>query len=353
MRSESLEFLRTLVDTPGPSGYEQPVQSVFRAYVARFADEVTTDVMGNVIAVRNPAGSPRIMLAGHADEIGFQVRYINDEGLLHFGPIGGHDPIVAAGQRVIVHGPNGPVVGVLGRKAVHLLDAGERDKAPDLKEMWIDIGAKSRDEAQACVSIGDCVTYAAKAESLRGDIWVARSFDDKMGAFVIAEVLRLLSDRSHSAAVYAVATVQEEVGLRGARTSSSAIAPDVGIAVDVGHSTDFPGADKRSGGDIKLGSGPMIARGPHINPHVFTRLVSAARDHEIPHTIEAIPSGTGTDADIIQMAAGGVASGVVSVPLRYMHTPSEVLHLSDVENAALLLAAFCERASPDDSWIPG
>jgi endoglucanase len=352
MRNESLDFLRRLVDTPGPSGYEQPVQRVFREYVGSVADEVRTDVMGNVIAARNPGGSPRIMLAGHADEIGFQVRYISDEGMLYFGGIGGHDAVVAAGQRVVVHTADGPVLGVLGRKAVHLLEADERDKAPKLKDMWIDIGAADKKEAESLVAVGDCVTYAASFDVLRGSMAVARSFDDKMGAFIVAETLRILTGKSLHAAVFAVATVQEEVGLRGAIPGAFGVAPDVGIGVDVGHSTDYPGADKKAAGDVKLGGGPMIARGSHINPRVFELLVSAARELDIPFVIEAIPGGTGTDTDAIQMSRAGVATGVVSVPLRYMHTPNEVISLDDIERAARLLAAFCERVTAEEDWIP-
>ena len=352
MRDDSLKFLAALTDAPGPSGYEQPVQRVFREYVSQYADEVRTDVLGNVIAVRNPSGRPRIMLAGHADEIGFQVRYISDEGMIYFGGIGGHDAVVAAGQRVTIHTASGPIRGVLGRKAVHLLEADERDKAPKLKDMWIDIGATDKKEAESLVAIGDCVTYAASFAILRGSVAVARSFDDKMGAFVIAETLRLLQEASPAAAVIAVATVQEEVGLRGARTGAYGVAPDVGIAVDVGHSTDYPGADKRASGDIKLGGGPMIARGSHINPRVFELLISAARELDMPFVIEATPGGTGTDTDIIQMTQAGVATGVVSVPLRYMHTPNEVVSLDDIERAAILLARFCERVRADEDWIP-
>jgi endoglucanase len=352
MRDESLTFLSELVNAPGPSGYEEPVQRVFRAYVAPYTDEVRTDVMGNVIAARNPGGSPRVMLAGHADEIGFQVRYISDEGMLYVGGIGGHDGVVAAGQRVLVHTQEGAIPGVLGRKAVHLLEADEREKAPKLKDMWIDIGAADKKEAEALVGIGDCVTYQAEFAVLRNSVAVARSFDDKMGAFIVAEALRLLEGKQLAAAVFSVATVQEEVGLRGAIPGAFGVAPDVGIGVDVGHSTDYPGADKKTGGDIKLGGGPMIGRGSHINPTVHRLLVASALDLEMPYVVEAIPGGTGTDTDAIQMSRAGVATGVVSVPLRYMHTPNEVISLDDIERAAQLLARFCERLTGEEDWTP-
>ncbi|HSV74624.1 MAG TPA: M42 family metallopeptidase [Chthonomonadales bacterium] len=352
MRDEAFAFLKRLVDTPGPSGYEQAVQRVYREAVSGYADEVTTDVMGNVAAVVNPGGSPRVLLAGHADEIGFQVRFIGDDGMLHFGAIGGHDPVVTVGQRVRVHTAAGPILGVLGRMAVHLLDADARGKPPKLDDLWIDIGAKGREEAEALVAIGDCVTYDQELERLRGDICTARSFDDKMGVYVIAEALRLVREARPRAAVYAVSTVQEEVGLRGARTCAYAIDPLVGVAVDVGHSADYPGGDKKKVGDVKLGGGPKITRGANINPHVFDLLVASARDVGIPHQIVATPGGTGTDANAIQLSRAGVATGVLSVPLRYMHTPSEVMHLDDIDNTARLLAAFCARITPDMDWTP-
>jgi putative aminopeptidase FrvX len=352
MREESFAFLKRIVDTPGPSGYEQAVQRVFREEVSRYADEVRTDVMGSVIAVRNPEGYPRIMLAGHADEIGFQVRYINDEGMIYFGSIGGHDPVVAVGQRVYIHTANGPILGVLGRRAIHLMESEERNKVPKLDDLWIDIGAKDKKAVEELVSIGDCITYAQDLQRLQGDVCTARSFDNKMGVFVVAEALRLLADRHLHAAIYAVSTVQEEVGLRGARTTAFAIDPLVGIATDVGHAMDFPGVEKKKVGDVKLGGGPIIARGANINPKVFDMLVHTAKELEIPYQIEAAPGGTGTDANAMQITRGGMATGLISVPLRYMHTPCEVMDLNDIENAAKLMAGFCERITPDMDWTP-
>jgi putative aminopeptidase FrvX len=246
MQQDSFDFLKRLVDTPSPSGYEQRVQRVFRDRVAAYSVGIRTDVLGNVYASVNPGGSPRIMLAGHADEIGFQVRYISDEGMLYFGSIGGHDALVTVGQRVTVHTASGPVLGVLGRKAIHLLDQEERNKTPKLDDLWIDIGAKDKADAESVVAIGDCVTYDHELRRLRGNLCVARSFDDKMGVFVVAEALRLLSATPIKAAIVGVSTVQEEVGVRGARTSAYDADPRVGIATDVGHSTDYPGGDKSS-----------------------------------------------------------------------------------------------------------
>lgn len=352
MLEESFALLKRLVDTPGPSGYEQAVQRVYREAVSPYANQVTTDVMGNVIAVRNPEGRPRIMLAGHADEIGFQVRYISDDGMLYFGPIGGHDAIVTAGQRVTVHTENGPILGVLGRMAVHLVDEDARNKAPKLHDLWIDIGARDKKAAEEIVKIGDCVTYAQELQRLQGDLCTARSFDNKMGVFVVAEAMRILSDKLIEASVCAVSTVQEEVGLRGARTSAYGVDPVVGLATDVGHAMDFPGADKKRVGDIKLGGGPIIARGANINPRVYELLVQTAREIGIPYQLEAAPGGTGTDANAMQLSRAGVATGLIGVPLRYMHTPNEVMDLNDIENAAKLMAGFCERVSADMDWTP-
>ena len=352
MRDESFGLLKRIVDTPGPSGYEQAVQRVYREVASKYAEEVRTDVMGNVIAVRNPGGSPRIMLAGHADEIGFQIRYISDDGMLYFGSIGGHDAVITVGQRVYVHTSSGPILGVLGRKATHLLEQEERGKPPKLHELWIDIGAKDRKDAESVVQIGDCVTYAQELHRLRGDLCTARSFDNKMGVFVLLEALRLLDGQNVEAAIFAVSTVQEEVGLRGARTSAYGIDPLIGIATDVGHAMDFPGADKKREGDFKLGNGPLIARGANINPKVFDLLISTAKDMEMPHQIEAAPSSTGTDANAMQVVRAGMATGLISAPLRYMHTPCEVMDLNDIENSARLMAGFCARVTREMDWTP-
>ena len=354
LREESFSFLKSIVDTPGPSGYEQRVQRVFREAVKPYADETRTDIMGSVIAAKNPKANPRVMLAGHADEIGFIVRYISDEGFLYFGQIGGHDAVVTVGQRVNVHTANGPILGVLGRKAIHLLDTEERNKIPKTDELWIDIGVANKKEAEERVAIGDCVTYAQDLQRLQGERATARSFDNKMGCFVVAEAMRLISEKSKDlkCGVFGVANVQEEIGLRGARTASFGIDPLVGIATDVGHAMDFPGADKKKVGDVKLGGGPIIARGANINPKVFALLVQTAKEEEIPHQIEAAPGGTGTDANAMQISRAGMATGLISVPLRYMHTPCEVMSLDDIENAARLMAGFVLRVTPEMDWTP-
>jgi len=263
MRDQSLEFLKDLVNTPSPSGYEQHVAKLYRDYAERFADRVTTDIHGSVTAVVNPGASMKIMLAGHMDEIGFIVHHISDEGLLYFSAIGGHDSIIPVGQVVWVHGRQ-RVPGAIGRKAIHLLDPEEGKKKPELKDLWIDIGASSRAEAEAVVQIGDVVTYQYEFQPLVGNRAMARGFDNKAGLFIVAETLRLLREEGglrDGVGVYAVGTVQEEIGSRGARTSAFAIGAQTGLAVDVDHAVDYPGVSKAQYGQLDLGKGPSVSRG--------------------------------------------------------------------------------------------
>jgi len=353
MRSESLEFLQTLVETPSPSGYEQPAAKVFREYVTDFADEVETNVMGSVHAMLRGSGDgPSVMLAGHIDEIGFMVTYVTDDGFCAFKEIGGHDPQILPGMRVTLHTLEGPLRGVLGRLPVHLLEEEERKQVVKTHKMFIDLGM-SGEEVKKRVRIGDPATYAVGFEPFGEGMAVSRAFDDKMGAWVIAETLRLVKDAGGARGdLVAAATVQEEVGLRGGITSAYGVNPDVGIAVDVGHATDYPDVDKRKHGEAKIGAGPVISRGANINPKVFELLVQTAEDEGIAYQTEGAPRGTGTDANAIQLARGGKAAGLVSVPLRYMHTPTEVLSLEDLENTAKLLAAFVRRLDSSIDFTP-
>lgn len=352
MEERSYEFLRRLIETPSPSGFEGPVQKIWKEYTSGFADRVWTDLHGNTIASKNEGGSPRVLFAGHCDELGFMVTYINDEGYLYFKTIGGFDLNIVPGRRVQIHTKNGPVFGVIGRKAVHLMEEEERKKPVELHTLWIDIGAKDKEEARKLVSIGDPVTYTVGLERLQGDLAVGRGFDDRAGAFAVAEALRLLSEDPPEAAVFAVSTVQEEVGRRGAATSTFGLEPKVGIAVDVIHASDHPEVDKRKAGEVKLGGGPVISRGADINPVVADMLVRTAEEEGIPYQMEGSPRDSGTDAHAIQVSRAGVASGVVSIPLRYMHTPVEVLSLTDLENVAKLLAAFARRITRETEFVP-
>ncbi len=352
MDAEQRDFLERLIEAPGPSGYERPVREEWRKYTAGFADSVVADLHGNVIATRNPDGAPRVMFAGHCDELGFQVNYIADEGFIYFNTIGGHDAGLIPGRRVVIHADGGPVRGVTGRKAVHVTTAAERGKAVKLEDIWIDIGVADRAAAEELVRVGDAITYDLGMQELQGDLAVARAFDNKVGAWVVAEALRRARPGKLDAAVVAVATVQEEIGLRGATTSAFSVDPTVAVAVDVTHATDSPGMNKKTVGDVKLGGGPVIARGANINPVVEKILFAAAADAGIEVQVEAESRGTGTDANAIQISRAGVATGLVGVPLRYMHSPSEVISLADAEATATLLAAFAERVRTDSDFTP-
>lgn len=354
MRAESLDFLERIVNAPSPSGYEQPAANVYRAYTEPLADQVTTDIHGNVAAVLNPSAAMRVMLAGHMDEIGFIIHYIGEEGLLYFQGIGGHDSVIPVGQRVWIHGKS-RTPGVIGRTAIHLQNEEERKKKPELKDLWIDIGATSRAEAEEAVSLGEVVTFQYEFQTLLGDRATARGFDDKMGSFVVAEALRLLKQDGGldpDVAVYAVATVQEEIGLRGARTSSFSIAAQTGLAVDVNHAIDYPGVSKTRYGQIEIGKGPTVSRGPNTNHVTFGLITRAAMEEGIPYQVSVNPGGTGTDANAMQLNRDGMATGLLGVPLRYMHTPCELLSLKDVEDCARLMAAYCRRVRPDTDFRP-
>ncbi|HKB39030.1 MAG TPA: M42 family metallopeptidase [Gemmataceae bacterium] len=358
MHDRSLAFLRNLLETPSPSGYEQQIQGVVRDWAKAFADEVRTDLHGNVIAIRHPSpgaamGPPqRVMLAGHCDQIALMVQHIDDNGFLFVQPIGGWDMQVLLGQHLTVWTQEGPVSGVVSRRAVHLMTPDERNKVPQFTDVWVDIGARDKAEAEALVCHGDPVTFALGFRPLRNNLAASPGMDDKVGVWTVFEALRLMHDRPLQATVYVVSTVQEEIGLRGATTSSYGIAPTVGIAVDVTHATDTPGNDKKQLGETKVGSGPVLYRGPNINPRVFEQLREAARGLEIPVQVRGAPRATGTDANAIQLTRDGVAAALVSIPNRYMHSPVEVVSLDDLERAARLLAEFCCRVTPQMDWTP-
>ena len=353
MRKESLNFLTKLVEMPSPSGFEGPVQEVWLKRTAPFADDTRVDVHGNAIAVLNPEGSPRVMLAGHCDEIGFMVKYISDEGFISFAPIGGIDIHLVPARRVLIHSAKGAIPGVIGKKPVHLQDPATRSTQKlEWHNLWIDIGAAKRKAVEKLIALGDPITFTDGFTRLEGDIVVGRGFDDKIGSFIVSEVLRLLSGRKIKASVYAVSTVQEEVGLRGAKTSAYGIDPDVGIAVEVTFASDYPEMEKKQVGEIKLGLGPVISRGANINPKVFESLVKAAGARKIPYQVDPSPRATGTDANVIQLTRSGVAAGLVSVPNRYMHTPVETVSLKDLENTASLLAATIESYKVGEDFIP-
>lgn len=342
MDESRVAILRRLISSPSPSGFEQPVQKVIREEVRQYTDTVHTDIHGNVIAELHPAGQPRVMLTAHCDEIGFLIRYIDGDGFLYFAPIGGFDPSTLPGNRVEIHTPNGPVLGVIGRKPAHLLSSEERTSMPKLSDMWIDIGATSKEEAQQLVPLGSVATRSATIEMLRGDLVVSRALDDKAGMFTLLETMRRVHEQREKlhASVSFVSAVQEEVGSRGVRTSAYSVAPLIAIAVDVTYTSDHPGTSKNELGDVKINGGPVITIGGSINPRVYQLLLKAAHEAGIAWQLDAQAADTGTDTDFIQVARGGIATGLISIPCRYLHTGSEVVSLRDIDQIATLLAHF-------------
>src|SRR5947209_17344692 len=354
--TQTLGFLKKLLDTPGPSGFEAAPARVWREEVQGFADEVRADTHGNSIAVVNPKGAPRLMFAGHVDEIGLQVTHVDDEGYLYFAGIGGWDSQVLVGQRVVIAGAKGPVKGVIGKKAAHLMKKEEFDKVSKIEDLWIDIGAANKGEALERVCIGEPAVLDAQSLEFPNGRIVSRGIDDRIGAYVVAEALRLLAkSRPKHAGVFAVATSREEIAWSGggARTSAVGLDPQVALVVDVTHATDWPGAEKKRAGEHKLGGGPVLARGSSVSPVVFELLVQCAEREQIPYSVQAAPHATSTHPDASSNALRAIPTGLVSVPNRYMHSPNEMVAVEDLERAARLLAAFARRLDPKVNFIPG
>lgn len=339
MDDESKRFLFELINSASPSGFEEPAARIWRAHAETFADEVTVDTNGNSVA-RLRGDGPKVVVEGHIDEIGLMVSHVDDDGFVWFRPIGGWDDQILTGQRVRLMTANGPVPGVIGRKPAHLLSAEDRGKASKIKELWIDIGATSGDDAKERISPGDPAVIEQAIVDLGHNRIAGRGIDNRMGAFVALATLQRLAQDRPKADVYALAAVQEEITFLGARTSAFQLEPDVAIVLDVTHATDHPDSDKRGQGDIRIGGGPVLARGSAVNPLVSARLAEVARRNDIPFSVDATPRGTGTDADAFAPSRGGVPTGVVSVPNRYMHSPNEVISLDDLEAAARLISLF-------------
>lgn len=343
--SETPALLDELLRSGAPSGYEGPAASVWRKE-ASFA-ELSVDGIGSSIA-KIGEGAPLLAVVGHIDEIGLVVTHVDEKGFLWFQPVGGWDPQILVGQRVQIQGKDGPVLGVVGRKPIHLLEPDQRKKVVELKGLHIDIGAADRDEAAELIRVGDPVVIAAEPIALAGDRLVSRAMDNRLGAYVALESLRRVHERGGLAGSFAaVAAVQEEIGLFGARTAAFQVRPDIAVAVDVTHATDAPGVDEKEIGTHPLGSGPAIGRGSTLSPKVFELLVETAETEGIEHSISASGRGTSTDADVLQISRAGIPTGVVSIPLRYMHSPVEMVDLRDVEATVELLAAFALRLTAD------
>ncbi len=356
MDANSLEFLKRLLTMPGPSGYEAAPARLWREEAETFADRVWADVAGNSFAALNPDGEPRVMVTGHMDEIGLMVNHIDEEGFLYFSTIGGWDPEIIVGQRVEVLAFGGPVPGVIGKKAIHVLEKEERERPSKVKDLWIDIGAKDGEEARKLVRVGDASVLAARVLEIPNDRIVSRSIDNRIGALVALETLRRLAQNRPSAGVVAVATTQEEISGSmlggGARAGAYDIEPSIAIVIDVTHATDYPGAEKKGHGDHRLGGGPVLSRGSAVNPVLFQRLAEIAHREGIPYSLEAAPRHTSTDADNIVFSRSGIATALVSIPNRYMHSPNEMVALADIDRAAELIAAAARSFSLDDDFVP-
>ena len=359
MKSDSKDFLLDLLATPSPSGFEQEIQQVVRERMEDYADEMETDLHGNLKVVYNPEAPIRVMLAGHCDQIGMMITHIDDKGYLYIRQIGGIDPAVLPGSKVIIHNERGPVEGIIGHKAVHLLTQAERGKKVEISKVWIDIGCSSKAEANKKVALADPITYDLNVTQLGKQRIASPACDDKVGVFVVMEALRLV----HSAlgkkkkgkfpvALYAVSTVQEEIGLRGARTSCYGIDPTVGIAVDVTHASDCPGVDPKKVGTVHLGKGPTISKGANVNPRIGELLVKTAKKKNLKYQLLATPGATGTDANAMQITRQGVAAALIGIPNRYMHTQVELVDLRDLETAAKLIAETVLQITAKTSFIP-
>ncbi|MDR1082645.1 MAG: M20/M25/M40 family metallo-hydrolase [Coriobacteriales bacterium] len=345
MNSKDLKFLKELTEAPSPSGYEVPAAKLLRARLEKSADSIETNILGSVHATLKGTGSsPRVMIAGHIDEIGLMVKYISDEGFISFDAIGGVDAAILLGTRVNVYGTGKgePALlrGVVGRKPIHLIDPDERKKVTKMDKLFIDVGLDGK-KVKKLVRVGDPITYGVGFETYGDGFAVARAFDDKIGVWIAARVLEEVKKAGGSTGdMIAAGTVQEEIGLRGGVTSAYGVDPLIGISAEVGHATDYPGIEKTKYGEAKCGDGPLIGRGPNINPVLFERVVAAAEAENVPYQIGPEPRATGTDANPIQLSRGGKVAGLISIPLRYMHTPTEVLKLTDLDTAVKILTRF-------------
>ncbi len=342
MRSQSLDFLKELINTPSPTGHEARGQRVWLDYVKEFADETYTDAHGNAVAILNKGGSPRIMLAGHADEIGMTVNYVDDSGFISVRKLGGVDAAIMKAQRVTIHSRKGPVAGVVGNIAPHLTKNNGDRKVPQMDDLFIDIGVSSHKEALKLVQIGDPITLVDDFQLLRNDLAVARAFDNRIGTWAVAEALRMLSKEAKDlkAEVCAVSNIMEETGCWGSRQIAYSLQPDVALVVDVTHATDCPTVSKPLHGDVRIGKGPTISHGGSSHPEVVARIEEVAKQQKITLQHEAVSNTSGTDTDAIFWTRGGIPSGLISVPNRYMHSPVELISLKDLQRVPELMTAF-------------
>jgi endoglucanase len=344
------DLLRDLLTAAGPSGHEEPASRVWREAASAFA-EVHGDTLGTSFARVGRNGAATLAIVGHIDEIGLTVTHIGSDGLLAYATLGVFDAEIGVGQRVVLAGNRGPVEGVLASREVSRRDRSERSSLRH-SDLHVDIGAASAEEAAGLVSPGDPGVWKGEPIELQNDRIVSKALDNRLGAYIALEATRRIGETARTDLdVVAVASVQEELGHQGARTAAYSLDPTVAIALDVTWATDVPGANPRRAGQVDLGSGAAITRGPTINPHVSDLLARAAAEEEILHTFEVYAGRTQTDADDLSTARGGIPTGLVSVPVRYMHTPSELASLGDVEAAIRLVVAFAARLTRDTSFL--
>ena len=359
MNRKDLDFLRSLTEAPSPSGFEVPAADIMRRRLQGTTSDIATNVLGSVHATwPGKSGGASVMIAGHMDEIGMMVTYISYEGFISFEPIGGVDAAILPGMRVNV-APTGPAAaagqvlrGVRGRKPMHLIEPDERKTVTKMENLFIDLGLGGK-ALKKLVRIGDSITYGVGFEEFGEGFAVARAFDDKIGVWIAVRVLEEVKKAGGAAGdLIAAGTVQEEIGLRGGITSAYGVNPQIGISAEVGHATDYPEINKRKYGEAVCGKGPLLARGPNINPVLFERLVAAAKAAKAPYQIGPEARATGTDANAIQLSRGGKVAGLISIPLRYMHTPTEVLKLSDLDAAVKILTRFVLDLDGTEDFTP-
>ncbi|MDD2228346.1 MAG: M42 family metallopeptidase [Candidatus Cloacimonetes bacterium] len=349
MNDKQKKYLFDLLEVPSPSGFEAPAQAITRAFLKGSCDEITGDVNGNLIAYKKGSGKYKIMIVGHADEIGFMINYIDDSGYIYVKTLGGFDVNLLPGFRLDIHHEGKIVRGIIGRKPIHMMRGSDDTPKLKIEDLWIDIGAKDKEDALKRVSIGDIITYSSQIEQLTDDLIVSKATDNKVGVYIAAAVMHELAKKKIKANYYAVASVGEETTMKGARTSAFRIEPDIAIVVDVTFTSDIPGADKRIYGEVGLGKGPTLSLGAALHPAVNNRLLELAKKHKIPVQIEIAPAGTGTDADAIHASRTGTATAVIGIPNRYMHSPNEVISLGDLDKAVALLVEFVK--SVDDKMV--
>jgi len=348
MNTEQKQFLINLINTPGPSGFEEPVQKIWQDEVSKFCKNIKKDIHGNRTAVFNAGKEKSIMLVGHSDEVGLIVNYINNEGFIFVKPIGGIDPTILASHRARIITRNGFVNAVIGRTSLHLLTLKDRDKKPELQDVWLDIGAKNKKDAMKYTSVGDPVVFGSDYCELQNNTATARCWDNRLGVYIAAEVLRkLVKIKNLDKTIYIVSSVQEETGALGAGNAAYEYKPTAAIAVDVFPCTDQPEIAKEKHGETKLNSGPVITRGVRSNNKMADEIIAIARKKKMPYQVDVDYGYTSTDADPISQSRSGIPIAVVSVATRYLHSSVEILSLKDVDKTIDLLTEYVIKTKLD------